>query len=203
MKDHYDIAIIGAGPAGMTAATVAGNHGASVLLVDEQPEAGGQIYRAVGSQTIKDINIRGPDYYIGRGLVSALRGSGVETINGATVWQVSEDREIGVSRDGVARLIKADQVIIATGAQERPFPVPGWTLPGVMNAGGAQVLLKSSGVAMPDAVFIGTGPLLYLVAYQYLKAGVAIRAILDTTPRGPTCCAPWPTGRARSATSAS
>jgi NADPH-dependent 2,4-dienoyl-CoA reductase/sulfur reductase-like enzyme len=183
MRDHYDIAIIGAGPAGMTAATVADKHGASVLLVDEQPEAGGQIYRAVGRQTIKDKNILGPDYYIGRGLVSELDDSSVEYVNGATVWQVSEDREIGVSRDGIARLIKADQVIIATGAQERPFPVPGWTLPGVINAGGAQVLLKSSGVAVPDAVFIGTGPLLYLIAYQYIKAGVSIRAILDTTPQ--------------------
>ena len=183
MKDHYNIVIIGAGPAGMAAATTADEHGASVLVLDEQPHAGGQIYRTVKSQSIKDRNVLGDDYYAGRGLVTEFDESSVEHITGATVWQVSPEREIGISKDGVAHLITADQVIIATGAQERPFPIPGWTLPGVMNAGAAQVLLKSSGVASPDAVFVGTGPLLYLVAYQYMKAGIPIRAILDTTPK--------------------
>jgi len=186
VKDHYDIAVIGAGPAGMAAAIVATEHGASVLLLDEQPAAGGQIYRAVGRQTLTDRNILGPDYYRGEQLLSALQASGAEHMTGTTVWQVSPEREIGISNDGMARLLSADQVILATGAQERPFPVPGWTLPGVMTAGGAQVLLKSAGLAEPDAVFAGTGPLLYLVAHQYLKAGVPIRAILDTTPRANT-----------------
>jgi NADPH-dependent 2,4-dienoyl-CoA reductase/sulfur reductase-like enzyme len=182
MKDHYDIAIVGAGPAGMAAAAVAARQGASVLLLDEQQEAGGQIYRRVASQALKDRNILGPDYYAGQALVSELGASGAEHVTGATVWQVSHEREIGISKDGAARILTASQVIIATGAQERPFPVPGWTLPGVMTAGGAQVMLKSSGLAEPDAVFAGTGPLLYLVAYQFMKAGIPIRAILDTTP---------------------
>lgn len=186
MKDHYDIAVVGAGPAGMAAAAVAAGHGASVLLLDEQREAGGQIYRRVASQTLNDRNILGPDYYSGQDLVSELGSSGAEHVTGATVWQVSPEREIGVSREGSARLLTAGQVILATGAQERPFPVPGWTLPGVMTAGGAQILLKSAGVTVPDAVFAGSGPLLYLAAYQYMKAGVPIRAILDTTPRGNT-----------------
>lgn len=186
MKSHYDIAVIGAGPAGMAAATVAAEQGASVLLLDEQPAAGGQIYRSIGRQTLTDRNILGSDYYQGETLVSALQTSGAEHMTGTTVWQVSPEREIGISRDGTARLLTADQVILATGAQERPFPVPGWTLPGVMTAGGAQVLLKSAGLAEPDAVFVGTGPLLYLVAHQYLKAGIPIRAILDTTPKANT-----------------
>jgi thioredoxin reductase len=182
VSDHYDIAVVGAGPAGMAAATVTAEDGAKVLLLDEQPTAGGQIYRCVGRQTLTDPNILGPDYYQGRELVSALQSSGAEHMTGTTVWQVSADREIGISKDGVARLLTADQVIIATGAQERPFPVPGWTLVGAMTGGGAQSLLKSAGLAAADAVFAGTGPLLYLVAHQYLKAGVPIRAILDTTP---------------------
>jgi len=170
----------------MAAATVAAKHGACVLLLDEQPVAGGQIYRAVGRQTLTDRNILGSDYYHGQDLVSALQKSGAEHVAGATVWQVSPQREVGFSTDGVARLLTADQVILAGGAQERPFPIPGWTLAGVMSAGGAQVLLKSAGLAEPDAVFAGTGPLLYLVANQYLKAGIPIRAILDTTPRANT-----------------
>jgi len=183
VKTHYDIAIVGAGPAGMAAASIAAEHDVSVLLLDEQNDAGGQIYRAVSRQNITDRSILGPDYYKGQDLVSELRSSGAEHITGATVWQVSPEREIGISKDGKAWMVTADQVIIATGAQERPFPVPGWTLPGVMSAGGAQVALKSSGLAEPDAVFAGSGPLLLLVAYQYMKAGIPIRAILDTTPR--------------------
>jgi thioredoxin reductase/bacterioferritin-associated ferredoxin len=183
VKSRYDIAIVGAGPAGMAAAIVAAEHGASVLLLDEQGEAGGQIYRAVSRQTFSDQKILGPDYYKGESLVSELESSGVEHVCGATVWQVSPELEIGVSQNGAARMVSAKQVILATGAQERPFPVPGWTLPGVMTAGGAQVALKSSGLAEPDAVFVGSGPLLLLVAYQYMKAGIPIRAILDTTPR--------------------
>ncbi len=186
MKEHYDIVVVGAGPAGMAAATVCAEQGASVLLLDEQPLAGGQIYRAVGRQTLTDPEILGADYYHGRLLTKALESSGAEHLAGATVWEVTAEREIGISSAGVARLLSAEQVILATGAQERPFPVPGWTTPGVMSAGGAQTLLKSAGLAEPDAVFAGTGPLLYLVANQYLKAGVTVRAILDTTPAANT-----------------
>jgi NAD(P)H-nitrite reductase large subunit len=74
--------------------------------------------------------------------------------------------------------------VVATGALERPFPIPGWTLPGAMTAGAAQTLLKASGmVGEGRVVLAGTGPLLWLLAAQYLKAGGAIAAILDTTPR--------------------
>lgn len=183
MKSRTDIAVIGAGPAGMAAAVMAADHGASVLLLDEQAAAGGQIYRAVGSQKATGSAILGTEYYQGGALVDRLAASTVEHVTGATVWHVSDQREIGVSVDGAAELINADHIIIATGAQERPFPVPGWTLPGVMNAGAAQILLKSSGVLLPYPVFVGTGPLLYLIAHQYLRAGVPIAAVLDTTPR--------------------
>jgi len=182
MKDHYDIAIIGAGPAGLSAATLAAEHGAQVVALDEQAQAGGQIYRGVARQKAADKGILGAEYYQGTSLVARLAASAVDHVTQASVWQVSQELEIGVSVAGTARLITADQVIIATGAQERPFPVPGWTLPGVMNAGAAQILLKSSGVTLPEPVFVGTGPLLCLIAHQYLRAGVKIAGILDTTP---------------------
>ena len=106
----------------MAAATVAAEHRACVLLLDEQPAAGGQVYRAVGRQTLMDRNILGRDSSHGQDLVSALQKSGAEHVAGATVWQVSPQREVGFSKDGVARLLTADQVILAGGAQERPFP---------------------------------------------------------------------------------
>ena len=105
-------------------------------------------------------------------------------VNGATVWSLDPERIVGVSIAGKARLIEARRVIIATGSQERPFPIPGWTLPGVMTAGAAQTVLKAQGL-LPDGrtVMAGTGPLLWLLAAQILRAGGKIEAILDTTPR--------------------
>lgn len=184
MKPSYDIIVIGAGPAGMTAATLAANQGASVLLLDEGPAAGGQIYRGLAGQKLRDKSILGPEYYAGESLISSLADSSITHLTNATVWQLSEELNVGISHQGRARMLQAKQIIIATGAIERPFPIPKWTLPGVMNAGAAQVLLKTSGVAQAEGVFIGTGPLLYLIAIQYLRAGVPIKAILDTTPSG-------------------
>jgi thioredoxin reductase/bacterioferritin-associated ferredoxin len=182
MIKHYDIAVIGAGPAGIAAATLSDQQGASVVLLDEQQIPGGQIYRNITRQSAADTSILGSDYYHGKKLTDRLASSAVDHVAGAVVWHVSETGEIGVTADGIARLIHADHIVIANGAQERPFPIKGWTLPGVMNAGAAQILLKSSGVLLPGAVFIGTGPLLYLIAHQYLRAGVEIAAVLDTTP---------------------
>ncbi len=183
MKSHYQVAVIGAGPAGMAGATLAARHGASTLLLDEQARPGGQIYRGVETQSLSDRQILGADYYAGSALTERLRTSNVDYVPEASVWQISPEREIGVTVDSQTHLLTADQVIIATGAQERPFPAPGWTLPGVLNAGAAQILLKTSGVTLPSPVFVGCGPLLYLVAYQYLRAGVPVAGILNTAPR--------------------
>ena len=81
-------------------------------------------------------------------------------------------------------MVAARAVFLATGAIERPFPIPGWTLPGVMSAGAAQTALKASGL-VPDGpvVLAGCGPLLYLLAWQYRNAGVRVEALLDTAPR--------------------
>ncbi len=186
VKTHYDITVIGAGPAGMSAACEAARYGASVMLLDEQSNVGGMIYRGLTNQHIKDRTILGKDYYRGQNLIDTLASAQVDYVSGASVWQVSPEREIAFSKDGVSQTCTSDQIILATGAQERPFPIPGWTLPGVMTVGGAQILLKSNGLAQPDAVFIGTGPLMFLVINQYIEAGIPIRAILDTNPLGNT-----------------
>jgi NADPH-dependent 2,4-dienoyl-CoA reductase/sulfur reductase-like enzyme len=183
MTADYDLAVIGAGPAGLAAASLADELGLGVVLLDEQAAPGGQIYRSIEDSPLSDRAILGPDYYAGLGLIESLRASGVDTLDGAAVWQVSQDLEIGYTRRAAAGLLRARQVILATGALERPFPIPGWTLPGVMAAGAAQVLLKSAAVTEPGAVFAGCGPLLYLIAWQYSRAGIPIKAVLDTTPR--------------------
>ena len=105
-------------------------------------------------------------------------------INGALVWSLGRDLEIGVSCAGAARMIAARRIILATGGLERPFPIQGWTLPNVMTVGAAQTLLKASGL-VPEGrtVIAGMGPLLWLLAAQLLRAGARLDAILDTTPR--------------------
>ena len=179
----FDIAVIGGGPAGMSAASLAAQHGAKTILIDEQPHLGGQIYRAVTISPLKGTPIPGADYWRGDKLVQTFTQSGAHHMAGATVWSVAPTLEIGVSIGGKAGIIQARQIILATGALERPFPVPGWTLPGVMTAGAAQILLKTSGlVANENVVLAGNGPLLWLLATQYLNAGAHISAILDTTP---------------------
>ena len=84
-------------------------------------------------------------------------------------------------KNGTSGILKTKFVLICCGAIERPMPISGWTLPGVMTVGGAQTILKSSGTGVDNAVFIGSGPLLYLSVFQYLKAGFKVKAVLDTT----------------------
>jgi NADPH-dependent 2,4-dienoyl-CoA reductase/sulfur reductase-like enzyme len=180
----YDVVIVGAGPAGLAAAATTAGVGLATLLLDENATPGGQIYRAVTATPVGKRSILGEDYWAGEPLVVEARASGAQIVHGATVWSLDATRELGVSMGGVSRLLQARRVILATGALERPFPIPGWTLPGVMTAGAVQTLLKASGL-VPEGrlVLAGTGPLLWLLAAQVLRAGGRIEALLDTTPK--------------------
>jgi thioredoxin reductase/bacterioferritin-associated ferredoxin len=183
-RDSYDVVVIGAGPAGLAAAATAAEAGLSTLLLDENAGPGGQVWRAIASTPVTERDRLGADYWAGADLVQAVRSSGAEIIQRATVWSLDRYLEIGVSIGGASSFVKARRVILATGALERPFPIPGWTLPGVMTAGAAQTMLKSSGL-VPDGptVIAGQGPLLWLLAAQILRLGGRIDRILDTTER--------------------
>ncbi|MGN7882508.1 FAD-dependent oxidoreductase [Ensifer sp. 22460] len=189
----YDLVVVGAGPAGLSAAIEASTHGLAVLLADENESPGGQIYRSVDRASDADLTRMGPDYAAGRRLIERFRSADLSYARRATVWSVgpadeetgdgAHALEVGISLGGIARPIAADRVILATGALERPFPFPGWTMPGVMAAGAAQILVKSSGlVPSGRTILAGTGPLLYLLASQLLRAGVSVTAVVDTTP---------------------
>lgn len=184
-RDRYDVVVIGAGPAGLAATATAAGAGLSTLLLDENAGPGGQVWRAISSTPVKSRAMLGDDYWAGESIVQAARASGAEIIHRATVWSLDRNLEIGVSIGGGSTVVGARRVIIATGAQERPFPIPGWTLPGVMTAGAAQTMLKSSAL-VPDGrtVIAGQGPLLWLLAAQILRLGGRIDRILDTTERG-------------------
>jgi thioredoxin reductase/bacterioferritin-associated ferredoxin len=185
MKTHYELVIIGDGPAGMAAAINAAKHGLSVLMIGEQQRPGGQIYRNIEATDPDLMNILGPDYAKGKSLLRRFQTAGVDYLHGTVVWQVQAEPEFVVSyiSDHEARQVRATRVIIATGARERPMPIPGWTLPGVMAATAADILLKSSRIIpAAETVLAGSGPLLLLVATHLILAGAPIRALLDTTP---------------------
>ncbi|WP_417723780.1 NAD(P)/FAD-dependent oxidoreductase [Salipiger sp.] len=174
-----DLIILGAGPAGMAAARVAAEQGISVLMLDEQPRAGGQIYRDVARAAPLRGTMLGAEYTAGQALVAALDHPGITHLGGARVWDVTATR-VSFVREGRGQVAEGRRLLIATGALERPMPLPGWTLPGVMTAGAAQILMKQSGVVHERAVLVGAGPLLYLVAVQLVRAGMPPMALVET-----------------------
>ncbi len=182
ISNDYDIAIIGAGPAGMSAALVAAESGATVVILDDKLRPGGQIYRNVTQSPLQNPEVLGVDYVKGQALVARFEQSSIDKFFGASVWHVGDNGEILFSHASETKRLTAREIIISCGAMERPFPIKGWHLPGVMSAGSAQVMLKNDGLVKDNAVFVGTGPLLYLIVAQYLRLGVKVKAVVDTTP---------------------
>ncbi|MEN9136428.1 FAD-dependent oxidoreductase [Xanthomonas euvesicatoria] len=181
----YDLVVIGAGPAGMAAATKGAGLGLKVLLLDEQAQAGGQIYRRVQEAGPQALRILGSDYAAGRELVERLQASGADTCFGAFVVDVSPQLAVFFRVGGGIRQVRARHLIVATGAMERASPFPGWTLPGVMPAGAAQIALKADAVVPSGRVAVaGCGPLLLLVSQQLLRAGVDVVALIETGEPG-------------------
>ncbi len=174
-----DLIIIGAGPAGMAAAATAANSGAQVLLLGEQRQAGGQIYRNVGDQKTNPEYL-GKEYANGKVLVDALDNKNIKTEFGATVWRIDDGSDVVWSCDGESQRNTAPHILLAGGAQERPMPFPGWTNPGVMSVGAAQILMKSSSLLPRNAILAGSGPLLYLIATQLIDAGAPPQALVET-----------------------
>ena len=177
--------IVGAGPAGIRAAQTLVAHGVRPVMVDEAPRWGGQIYRQPpagagftrSKQTLYGFEATRADA-VHRAMAGIL--DSVDYRPDTLVWN-AEGGRLDLIRQGCMSTLPYGQLIVATGATDRILPFAGWTLPGVYALGAAQVALKYQGCAIGARVVIaGTGPLLYLVAYQYAKAGVKVAAVLDT-----------------------
>jgi thioredoxin reductase/bacterioferritin-associated ferredoxin len=180
MPTDADVIIVGAGPAGMSVAVPMAQRGRRVIVLDMQTQPGGQIFRgleanlAAGDATQALMKALGPTYTAGLNLISRFRSTpGIDFRPRHTVWEVRRDGTVGWLHGTAAGYLRAEHVVLANGAIERPVPFPGWTLPGVMTAGAVQTLLKS-GQMKPGGrvVLAGTGPLIFLLAHQLRKLGV-------------------------------
>jgi NADPH-dependent 2,4-dienoyl-CoA reductase/sulfur reductase-like enzyme len=167
---NYDVVVVGAGPAGLAAACRAAECGRRVALVDDNPLAGGQIWRAAGGKPPSEA-LR---------WARAAERHGVEWIAGARVFDAPEPQRLAVETFDEDWRVGYGRLILATGARERFLPFPGWTLPNVTGAGGLQALAKSGlPIAGKRIVIAGSGPLLLAVA-RYLRAhGADIRVIAE------------------------
>ncbi|MEK1926622.1 MAG: NAD(P)/FAD-dependent oxidoreductase [Rhizobium giardinii] len=183
-----DIIVIGAGPAGMSAAVELASAGRHVIVLDMQPTPGGQIFRALEANlaarpgTDGLLTALGPTYNAGRTLIERFRAtSGIDFRPDITVWDLRADGTVGWLKGEAAGYLRAPHVLLANGAMERPVPFPGWTLPGIMTAGAVQTLIKA-GRLEPEGqiVLAGTGPLIMLLADQLRRLRVRPALIART-----------------------
>jgi NADPH-dependent 2,4-dienoyl-CoA reductase/sulfur reductase-like enzyme len=169
-----DVVVVGAGPAGLAAAIETARHGLRTLLLDENQAAGGRIWQA--------LEARGGDTddAVGISLIREFATSGAEVRYGASVWGIEPDGTVFWTWNGKAGSTRARRIVLATGTTERPMPIPGWTLPGVMTVGAAQIALKTGRLVTDGNTWIaGQGPLTLLYAVQAIRAGGKLAGILD------------------------
>jgi len=178
------VIVIGAGPAGVRAAQALVEAGLRPVVIDEGRRDGGQIYRRQPEGFTRTYEaLYGTEAERARSLhrdFDALRAN-IDYVPDTLVWNI-EPNAVHVVSGTHHRKMVFDALIICSGATDRLMPVPGWHHAGTYSLGGAQVALKSQGCAIGSRVaMMGTGPLLYLVAAQYVKAGATVSAVLDTS----------------------
>jgi NADPH-dependent 2,4-dienoyl-CoA reductase/sulfur reductase-like enzyme len=179
--ERVDVAIVGGGLAGAAAAEVLSRHGARVLVLDENPHAGGQYLRG-GRQAaggwMDGVRRRGLK------LIDSLTGRKVEIRSRTEVLGIEGEFELlAADENGSLSVVKSERVLLATGARERFVPFRGWTLPGVLATGAVQILIKQSGIIPAhETVVAGAGLFLAAAARDIQKSGGRVPLVLEEAP---------------------
>lgn len=201
--DRADLAVVGAGPAGLAAAVTAADAGLHVLLLDAADAPGGQYYRApapgLHATRPEALHHHWSRFTALTARLDRHRATGrVRHLTGHHVWTIAATGDdwtahtlTGPEGDTATAAPRARRVLLATGATERQLPFPGWTLPGVVGAAGAQAMLKS-GLVLPGrrVVVAGSGPLLQAVALSLARAGARVPALVEAAGYGAYARAP-------------
>lgn len=182
---RYDMIVVGAGPAGLSAAIEAAKHGVKPIVFDENAKPGGQLFKQIhkffGSKEHK-AKIRG--FQIGKELLAEAEQYGVEVVLNAAVVGLYPDREITVRVGEQLQHYKGDSILIATGASENMVNFKGWTLPGVIGAGAAQTMMNLHHILPGKRVLmLGSGNVGLVVSFQLMQAGCDVVALCDAAPR--------------------
>jgi NADPH-dependent 2,4-dienoyl-CoA reductase/sulfur reductase-like enzyme len=179
--EHPEVLVIGGGPGGLAAAIAARRAGAEVTLVDERSKPGGQYFKQLGVE-----DVAGPDrqHAEGRALIDEARKVGVDLRSGVLVWGGFQGDGFAAVAGGRSFRFVPKATIIAAGAYERPWPVPGWTLPGVMTTGAAQTLWRTARRLPGRRVLIaGNGPLNLQLAAELIEGGAEVVAVVEAAKR--------------------
>lgn len=183
--ERYELIVIGAGPAGLSAAIEAAKAGVQVIVYDENAKPGGQLFKQIhkffGSKEHK-AKIRG--FNIGENLLKEAADTGVTVVLNATVMGIYSEKEVTVKINGEINHVKGDTILIATGASENMVTFDGWTKPGVIGAGAAQTMMNLHKVQPGKKILmLGSGNVGLVVSYQLLQAGCEVVALVDAAPK--------------------
>jgi len=182
---RYDLLVIGAGPAGLSAAVEAASNGMKVGVFDENERPGGQLFKQIhkffGSKEHRAM-VRG--IKIGQDLLAEAERLGVDVHLNSTVMGLYPHLSVKVTDGDKIYAYSGDNIVLATGASENMLPFEGWTLPGVMGAGAAQTMMNLHGVKPGNRILmVGSGNVGLVVSYQLIQAGCEVVAVIDAAPR--------------------
>lgn len=186
-----DLLIVGTGPAGMAAALAAAPSGASIVLVDDNPAPGGQIWREGPGVQLPEAALRRRN--------ALARYTNIRMLSGTKLVAVPHPKQVLLEDASHGWHLCYDKLILCTGARELLLPFPGWTLPGVTGAGGLQALIKGGLAVRGERIVVaGSGPLLLAVAATAQAAGAHVVRVAEQAPLGSvaafaTSLVRWPT----------
>lgn len=182
---EYELAVVGGGPAGLSAAIEAAKAGGKVVVIDENVKHGGQLFKQIhkffGGKEHR-AGVRGID--IGFQLLKEAKDSGVEILLDTAVWGIFEGNLLGLVSKGKVQQLQAKKILLATGASENPLAFPGHTLPGILGAGAIQTMMNVHRVLIGEKILmVGSGNVGLIVSYQLMQAGAKVVAVVEALPK--------------------